>query len=111
MTDETTELPVGAALQPDGTVIYFLAYPITINVGGSEKSISEVTVRRKRMDDNMAISKMTDGAAVACELIIRLTGIEKAAAMLMDDVDSEAIGAIIQSFTTPGRPTGSSASA
>jgi hypothetical protein len=109
-----SELPEGAVQNSDGTVSYKLSYPIKTTLGGRDETVDLVTVRRKRMADNLAIedhSKNRDFIKISATLIERLTGLHAAQVAMLDDVDSEAIGSIIEGFTMPGRATGSSASA
>lgn len=101
-------LPDGAELLSDGTVRYPLAWPIAFQLAGVDQVLDEVIVRRKTMADNIAIKNKSNPVDVAMELLIRLCRLERKLVEQMDDVDSEAIGQIIESFTKPGRPTGSS---
>lgn len=106
MSEEST-LPEGAVLQADGSVFYALAYPIHIEEKGATTSVDAVMIRRKRMDDNLAIKKLDNPVDIAVTLIERLTGLDHKSVRLIDDVDHEAIGEIISGFSTPGRRTGS----
>ena len=108
---EAKPLPIGATVYADGSVGYILQYPIKYKVGAEDRSVNEVTVRRKRLDDNLAIKKLETNADVAFVLIQRLCDLDANTAKLVDDVDNEAIAEIIESFTTPGRTTGSDVSA
>jgi hypothetical protein len=103
--------PAGATLQPDGTVHYLLRWPMRWKVGAQENSVSAVTVRRKTLDDNLAIEAAKGPISVQFILIKRLCGLSDIAAKRMDDVDIAAIGTIIENFTTPGLPTGETVSA
>lgn len=104
---EEYKLPLGAELQADGSVLYALAYPIRIEDKGATTSVDTVTIRRKRMDDNLAIKRLDNPVDIAVTLIERLTGLDHKAVRLIDDIDHEAIGEIITGFSTPGRTIGS----
>ena len=103
---EEYKLPEGAELQADGSVFYVLAYPIRIEDKGATTSVETVTIRRKRMDDNLAIKKLDNPVDIAVTLIERLTGLDHKQVRLIDDVDHEVIGEIIAGFSMPGRRTG-----
>lgn len=104
---EVVKLPEGATLKPDGTVAYTLQWPIKYKVGAEERAVTEVAVRRKNLDDNLAIKDLETSADVAWVLIQRLCDVDHFVAGKIDDVDNAAIGVIIESFTKPGRRTGS----
>ena len=110
-SQQQNRLPDGAIVNPDGTVHYSLRWPISYEQGGSPKTISSVTVRRKNMGDLMAIKNLANPVDIGAVTLQRLTGLLDHEMNRMDDVDCDAIGDIIEGFTRPGRATGSGASA
>ena len=104
-------LPEGATRLSDGTVEYTLLFPIHYKTGSEEHSVNTVKVRRKRMDDNLAIAKIDDPIDIAFLMIQRLCDLDPAPVRLMDDIDSDAIGSIIEGFTQPGQRNGSRSAA
>lgn len=111
MSGDAAQLPADAVLNPDGSVTLPLIYPVTYSIGDATHEVSQVTVRRKKMADNLAIKTLTTSVEVAAVLIERLTGIPSVAVHKLDDVDSARIGDVIEGFSMPGRATGSSAPA
>ncbi len=95
-------LPEGAQVLHDGKVRYELRWPITYQVGNEQQTLSHVTIRRKIYADNLAIKAINNPVDIGFALIQRLCGLEEPLIEAMDDADSEAIGAIIESFTQPG---------
>lgn len=104
-------LPEGATLMPDGRVRYTLRWPVRYSLGNSEQELKEIVVRRKNFADNKAIAPLSNDIEIGFMLFTRLTGIEEALADKIDDVDQMAFGKIVESFTTPGPKTPTSAPA
>lgn len=106
---EGAALPEGATLLPDGRVRYALRWPVRYSLGNSEQELKEIVVRRKNFADNKAIKALTNDVDIGFTLFTRLTGIEDALADRIDDIDQMAFGKIVESFTTPGPKTPTSA--
>ncbi len=100
-------LPDGATVNADGSVDYPLSYPIEMIRNGVAEPIDTVTVKRRKLADNLAIKDMKNPIDVMATLTQRLTGLDHKIAAKLDDVDLEAIGTIIEGFSMPGRATGS----
>ena len=103
------DLPKGAKLNPDGTIHYFLQHPIEYEKGSAKVAVADVTMRRKKMADNMAIKELSNGIDIVSVLIERLTGLEPYLVSELDDVDIEAMQIILDSFTQLGPKTGKKA--
>lgn len=101
-------LPEGATLNSDGSVTLPLRFPIDTTDG---TSVSVVTVRRKRMVDNLAVKKIDNAVDVVITLIARLTGLKETEVHKMDEADAETISTVIEGFSNPGQPTGNGAAA
>ncbi len=111
MSKAESMLPEGATLIADGKVRYTLRYPIKYSMGNAEQELAEIVVRRKNFSDNKAIKALDNEVDIGFTLFCRLTGIEEAIADKLDDIDQIAFGRIVESFTTPGPKTQTSARA
>ncbi len=109
MSGDGPQLPADAVVNGDGSVTLPLIYPVQYSIGDAVHDVSQVTIRRKKMADNLAIKSLTTAVEVAAVLIERLTGIPAVAVQKLDDVDSARIGDVIEGFSMPGRATGSNA--
>lgn len=102
-------LPVNATENDDGSVTVPLVWPIRYKKGQADVSVETVTIRRKNTSDNMAIRKLDTAIEVGFVLVKRLTGLSDIETGLLDDVDAEIIGSIIEGFTSAGQTTGNAA--
>lgn len=102
---EDVTLPQGTTVLADGKVEYVLRYPVKYMVGNSEEQLAKIIVRRKNFADNIAIKAMTNAVDIGFTLMCRLTGLDAKIISEIDDVDQEAFGQIVESFTTPGPQT------
>ncbi len=108
---EPPPFPEGAVENADGSVTLPLHYPVDYTVGSEVHQVLEVTVRRKKMADTIAIKGLTNAVDVIVTTIELLTGLNSVAVKKLDDVDAHRIIDIVEGFSRPGRATGSSASA
>lgn len=109
MSEPADNLPEGATLLEDGTVSYTLRWPVKYTIGNTAQKLENITVRRKNFADNRAIKKLDNPVDIGFTLFMRLTGLEAHLADQIDDVDQEAFGRIVDSFTKPGPATQTSA--
>lgn len=110
MTQAST-LPEGATLLADGKVRYELRYPIKYKMGNADQELKEIIVRRKNFADNKAIKALNNEVDIGFTLFCRLTGVDEPIADQLDDIDQIAFGQIVESFTTSGPKTRTSAQA
>lgn len=107
--DGQVALPDGAELLGDGRVRWTLKWPVSYRIGNEEQRLEAIIIRRKTFADNLAIKSISNPVDIGFKLICRLTGLEPQIAEQLDDVDAEAFGQIVESFTTPGPQTQTSA--
>lgn len=108
MADSGT-LPEGAVQNHDGTVTLPLLYPVEYKVGEEGNVVDDVTIRRPKMADTLAIKAITNPIDLIFSQITRLTGQPEAVVKKFDEVDVHRIVDVVEGFSKPGRATGSDA--